>query len=79
MKDKRKTNQQLANSLVMVLQFGINVLVPILLCMFIRKLITDKTGESAFTIIGILLGIVAAFNGAFLPAIHFFHQLAQRL
>lgn len=49
----------------MVLQFGINVLVPILLCMFIGKLITDKTGESAFTIIGILLGIVAAFNGAY--------------
>jgi F0F1-type ATP synthase assembly protein I len=62
---KNKTNQQVANSLVMVLQFGINVIVPILLCTVVGAFIATKTGEKGFTIAGILIGIVAAFNGAY--------------
>ncbi len=67
MKDKRKTNREVANALVMVLQFGINVIVPILLCMAIGIFITKvtKTESGVFTISGILVGIVAGFNGAY--------------
>ncbi len=65
MKDKKKTNREVANSLVMVLQFGINVIVPILLCMAIGIFLTKIFGSKGFTIGGILVGIVAAFNGAY--------------
>ena len=64
MRDK-KQNKAVANSLVMVLQFGINVIVPILLCTLIGTFITSKTGKQGFAIGGILIGIVAAFNGAY--------------
>ena len=65
MRDKRRTNKEVANSLVMVLQFGINVIVPILLCTIVGTFITSKTGIKGFAIAGILIGIVAAFNGAY--------------
>ncbi len=66
MKDK-KTNREVANSLVMVLQFGINVIVPIILCMAIGILIdrVTRSDSGVSTIVGILIGIVAAFNGAY--------------
>ncbi len=65
MRDKKKTNREVANSLVMVLQFGINVIVPILLCTLVGTFITAKTGKQGFAIGGILIGIAAAFNGAY--------------
>lgn len=65
MRDKKKRNKEVANSLVMVLQFGINAIVPILLCTVIGAFITSKTGVKGFAIAGILIGIVAAFNGAY--------------
>ena len=67
MRDKKKTNQEVANSLVMVLQFGINVIVPIFLCMaigiFLSKVLPSHS--DLYIIGGILIGIVAAFNGAY--------------
>lgn len=67
MRDKRKQNREVANSLVMVLQFGINVIVPILLCMAIGILLSKvtKSHSDLYIIGGILIGIVAAFNGAY--------------
>ena len=65
MRDKKKTNSEVANSLVMVLQFGINVIVPILLCTVVGTFISSKTNIKGFSIAGILIGILAAFNGAY--------------
>ena len=65
MRDRKKTTNEVANSLVMVLQFGINVIVPILLCTVVGAFITSKTGVQGFAIAGILIGIAAAFNGAY--------------
>ena len=65
MKDKKQSNQQIANSLVLVLQFGINVIVPILLCTMLGVFLTNRFGSKAFAIVGILIGIMAAFNGAY--------------
>ncbi|MCR5416052.1 MAG: AtpZ/AtpI family protein [Pseudobutyrivibrio sp.] len=62
MKDK---NKQVANSLVLVLQFGINVIVPIMLCTMLGVLLANHFGSKSYSIIGILVGIVAGFNGAF--------------
>ena len=65
MKDKNKQNREVANSLVMVLQFGINVIVPILLCTVVGAALTKAFGSKGYTIAGILIGILAAFNGAY--------------
>ncbi|MCR4695457.1 MAG: AtpZ/AtpI family protein [Pseudobutyrivibrio sp.] len=65
MKDKKKDNRLIANSLVLVLQFGINVIVPIMMCTILGYFISQRLKSKAFTIIGILIGIVAAFNGAY--------------
>ncbi len=50
---------------MMVLQFGINAIVPIILCTLIGTWLTDRFGSKWFAIVGILIGIVAAFNGAY--------------
>ena len=65
MRDKKKDNKQVANSLVMVLQFGINAIVPIILCTVIGTWLTKTFGSKWFAVGGILVGIVAAFNGAY--------------
>ena len=63
--DKKKTNREVANSLVMVLQFGINVIVPIMLCTLIGTFLAKKFDCQGIAIGGIIIGIVAAFNGAY--------------
>ena len=65
MKDKKKARGDVANSLVMVLQLGINVMVPILLCTVVGAALADHFGSKGFTIGGILIGVVAACNGAY--------------
>ena len=65
MRDKKKTNREVANSLVMVLQLGINVIVPILLCTAVGLWLSKVFESKGFTIGGILIGVVAACNGAY--------------
>lgn len=67
MKDKKETNKDVANALVMVLQFGINVIVPIFLCMIAGGLLARFLHKDAgvFITVGILIGILAAFNGSY--------------
>ena len=65
MKDKTKARGDVANSLVMVLQLGINVMVPILLCTVVGAALANHFGSKGFTIGGILIGVVAACNGAY--------------
>ena len=60
-----KKQKEVMNSLVMVLQFGINAIVPIILCTIIGNALTKAFGSKAFTIGGILIGLIAAFNGAY--------------
>ena len=63
-RDKRGT-KQVTNSLILVLQLGLNMIIPILLCTGVGYFIASKTDKSFFTIIGILIGIVAGFNGVY--------------
>ncbi len=65
MRDKKKTNKEVANSLVMVLQFSINAIVPILLCTIVGTFISRKLDCQGIAIVGIIIGIIAAFNGAY--------------
>ena len=65
MRDKKKASRDVANSFVMVLQLGINVIVPILLCTIIGVALSDHFGSKGYAIGGILVGVVAACNGAY--------------
>lgn len=65
MRDKKKTNREVANAFVMVLQLGINIIVPILLCTAVGLFLTKTFGSKGFTIGGILIGVIAAINGAY--------------
>jgi F0F1-type ATP synthase assembly protein I len=49
----------------MVLQLGINIIVPILLCTVIGVVLTKNFGSKGYAIGGILVGVVAACNGAY--------------
>lgn len=64
--DKKKTHE-VGNALVMVLQLGLNVIVPIFLCMMVGSLLAKlfDVDSDGFLIVGILVGIVAAFNGVY--------------
>ncbi|WP_294214666.1 AtpZ/AtpI family protein [Pseudobutyrivibrio sp.] len=64
--DKRRTND-IGNALIMVLQLGLNVIVPIFLCMIAGGLLAKlfDVDSDGFLIGGMLIGIVAAFNGAY--------------
>ena len=65
MRDRKKASKDVAASFVMVLQLGINIIVPILLCTVIGFALTNHFGSKGFTIGGILIGVVAACNGAY--------------
>ncbi len=65
MKDKKEQRRDVANSLILVVQFGLNFIIPILLCTILGVFLGRVFDTKIFTIIGILLGVVAAFNGAY--------------
>lgn len=54
-----------AQAFSMILQLGINMLVPILLCFFLGNYIYKKTGLTWPLMLLILLGIFAAFNSCY--------------
>ena len=70
MKDKKK-KREVQNALVQVLQFSINIIVPIAVCIFVSYLVAQKTGNRNIIIVGILVGIVAGVNGAYNQIKHF--------
>ena len=65
MKDKKKAAGDVASSFVMVLQLGINIIVPLLVCTVIGVALSNYFGTKGFAIGGILIGVVAACNGAY--------------
>lgn len=62
----KKENRQVFNALVLVLQFGINMLVPIFLCSLLGIWIGNKTGVSwmmiPFFFIGALAGGTSVYK-----------------
>lgn len=60
-----KYNRNVFHSLIMVSQFGINILVPVFLCSFIGMYIDKKCGTSLWTVIFFFIGAVAGFRNVF--------------
>lgn len=54
-----------AQAFSMILQLGINMLVPILLCLFLGNYIYKKTDMMWPLMVLIVLGIAAAFNSCY--------------
>ena len=65
MRDKKKQNRAIADALVMVLQLGINIIVPILLCTVVGMWLTKVFESNGYTIAGILIGVIASMKGAY--------------
>lgn len=64
-KDKEKDNRMIRNSLILILQLGLNMIVPILICTGAGILISKHAGNKNIIIICIIVGIVAGFNGVY--------------
>ncbi len=60
-----KYRSSVFQSLAMVTQFGINMLVPIVICSFIGIFIDKKCGTSFFVIILFFVGAAAGFRNVF--------------
>lgn len=63
-----KYNKNVYRSLVMITQFGLNMLVPIFACVFLGMLIDKKLGTSFFSILLFFIGALAGFRNVFLFA-----------
>lgn len=56
-----KYNRSVYQSLAMIGQFGINILVPVLACSFFGWFLDEKLGTSCFVVILFFIGAVAGF------------------
>lgn len=71
-----KYNKNVYQALVMITQFGINMLVPIFLCTFLGIFIDRKLETSAFTVILFFVGALAGFTNVFRFAKRIYEQPA---
>lgn len=60
-----KYNRNVYQALMMITQFGINMLVPILLCSFAGMFIDHKLGTSVWTVALFFVGALAGFTNVF--------------
>lgn len=65
MKKSDKDRKMVRNSLILVLQLGLSMIVPTLLCVGVSYLLAERLGNRNIIIGGIIIGIIAGFNGAY--------------
>lgn len=61
----KKENRQVMDALILVFQFGINMIVPIFLCCVLGIWIGKKTGISWMMIPFFFVGALAGFNNIY--------------
>lgn len=64
----RNYKRSVYQTLALVTQFGISMLVPIFLCAFAGKLIDEKMGTSIWFIVLFFVGALAGFRNIFIIA-----------
>lgn len=64
--------KKVMKAVVMISQIGITMLVPIFLCLYIGIKMDEWLDTSFITIIGIILGIMAAFRNVYLITKQFY-------
>ncbi|MCM1088228.1 MAG: AtpZ/AtpI family protein [Muribaculaceae bacterium] len=60
-----KYNRNVYHALMMISQFGINMLVPIFLCAFIGIALDRKCGTSFWVVVFFFIGAAAGFRNVF--------------
>lgn len=60
-----KYNRNVYQALMMISQFGINVLVPVFLCSFIGMAIDRKSGTSFWVVIMFFVGAIVGFRNVY--------------
>lgn len=73
-----KNKSGVAKGILMISQIGISMLVPIFLCVFVGRKLDDYFGTSYITIIGIILGIMAAFRNIYHMTKSFYSKDKER-
>ncbi|MCD7724494.1 MAG: AtpZ/AtpI family protein [Clostridiales bacterium] len=71
-----KYNRNVYQALMMITQFGINMLVPIFICTFLGILIDRRLETSGFTVALFFLGALAGFTNIFRFAKKIYQQPA---
>ncbi len=61
-------NKNVYHALMMISQFGINMIVPIVLCSFIGMIIDRKLGTSFWVVVMFFIGAAAGFRNVFIFA-----------
>ena len=62
---KRKVEKSVFRSLTLISQFGINMIVPVVMCMFIGIFLDNKLGTGYWAILLFFVGALAGFNSVF--------------
>ena len=62
---KNKNNRDVMDALVMVFQYGINMLVPIFICTMLGVWIGNKTGVTWIAVPLFFVGALAGFNNVY--------------
>lgn len=65
---RKKYDKNVYRSLVLITQFGINMLVPVFLCFFVGYWIDTKFGTSFWTMILFFVGALAGFRNVYIMA-----------
>ncbi len=73
-----KWGKNVYQSIVMITQFGINMLVPIVLCFFVGLFLDKKLGTSFLMIVFFFVGALAGFRNVYIFARKIFSQENER-
>lgn len=63
--DTLKYNKTVYHALMMITQFGVNMLVPIFLCSFLGMFLDRKLGTSVWMVVFFFVGALAGFTNVF--------------
>lgn len=65
---KESSKHQVAKNLVLITQFGISMIVPIVLCMFLGMFVADKLSAPIITVPFFIIGALAGFRNVYILA-----------
>ncbi len=61
-------NKDVGKTLVLISQFGISMIVPIVLCMFLGMFVADKLSAPIITVPFFIIGALAGFRNVYILA-----------
>lgn len=67
-----KSDKKVLKSFVLITQIGITMIVPIFLCLFVGMKLDEWFKTNFITVIGIILGILAAFRNVYVMTKQFY-------